>query len=144
MLAILISLIIAYQHLKSHARTTSRQQKWLIRIPISIYTAWISVATIVNGATVLEYWNWNGWGISPQVWTMIMLFVASVIGGVIAMKRDIAYVSVFIWALVAIAVRNWQTLGISGLAIGMAIALAFILIICLLRQSQSSKSSEFL
>jgi len=62
MLGILFPLIAAYWSLpfrNSSVRITQKD-KWLIRNPISIYLAWISVATIVNGATVLKAWEWSG------------------------------------------------------------------------------------
>ena len=132
MLCILLPLIGAYWGLPFNTTTSraiSRWQRWLIRVPISIYLAWISVATIVNGATVLEFWQWNGWGISGVWWTVIMLLIAGFITHFVTIPRlDYAYAGVFIWAAVAIAIKNSDTLLISGTAIGLSIALAVLLL----------------
>lgn len=128
MVVILICLVAAYLHLSKFS--ASMQQKWLVKIPISIYTAWISVATIVNGATLLDYWNWNGWGIPPQIWTCLMLLIAGLIGAAVAIqKQDLAYVGVFIWALVAIAVRNSNEQIIVAIAVAIVAVLVSISIV---------------
>ncbi len=136
MLGILLPLIGAYLRLPFGVNEItpvsvrlSRTQKLLIRNPISIYLAWISVATIVNGATVLRAWGWNGWIISPAIWTIIMILIAALITTAVTYPRlDFAYAGVFVWAMVAIAVRNQDNFIIAGLAIGVAIALLLLLL----------------
>ena len=139
MVVILISLISAY--LSFSTSSIRRWEKWFIFIPISTYLAWISVATIVNGATVLEYWQWNGWGISPPIWTVIMLLVAGVIGMVMAIEKNVAFVSVYIWALIAIAVSNYNTTIITVTAVGISILLALTLLLNLFISTNSSSNS---
>jgi hypothetical protein len=139
MLGILFPLIGAYQSLRNGDRFTGRQQKWLVYFPISIYLGWISVATIVNGAIVLDYWNWNGWGISAQIWTVIMLLVATAIAVTVSIRRvDLAYTGVFVWAFVAIAVRNSNNLLIAATAGGLAIVLVIVGIFSRMRRYPSS------
>ena len=124
MLVILLCLIGAY--LKREVR--SKKDKWLIKFPISIYLAWISVATIVNAAITLYSWGWNGWGISPQIWTVIMLFVGAAIAATVNIQRaDLAYPLVIVWAFIAIAVRQADVLLIFATAGGLAIALILLL-----------------
>lgn len=136
MLAILLPLIGAYLRLPfdvdeaiPRSDRLSRTQKLLIRNPISIYLAWISVATIVNGATVLKAWGWSGWIISPAIWTIIMLLIAAFITTAVTYPRlDFAYAGVFVWAMIAIAVRNQDNFIIVAVAIGVAIALILLLL----------------
>ena len=110
MLGILIPLIVMYQRLGIGRERVSRQERWFIHLPISIYLGWISVASIVNVATGLYSLNWDGWGIAPSVWTVVMMTTASVIAAVISIqRRDTAYVLVIVWALVAIAIRQANT-----------------------------------
>ncbi|NMG10722.1 tryptophan-rich sensory protein [Brasilonema sp. UFV-L1] len=119
MLGILVPLIVIYIRLKIGTNSISRIKKWCVTIPISIYLAWISVATIVNVACALSFIGWNGWGISAEVWTLIMLLIAAVLTGVIVLQyRDIAYTGVTVWAFVAIALKQWNspTLRITALA----------------------------
>lgn len=138
MLGILLPLIGAYQSLRNGDRNPGRQQKWFVLLPISIYLAWISVATIVNGAIVLDYWNWNGWGISAQIWTVIMLLVATAIAVTVSIKKmDLAYTGVFVWAFVAIAVRNSNNLLIAATAGGVAMVLVIVGILSRMRHYSS-------
>ncbi|MDY6936659.1 MAG: tryptophan-rich sensory protein [Cyanobacteriota bacterium] len=125
MLVILLPLIAAYLKLGIGRKLVPLKFKWLVHIPISIYLAWISVATILNVAIALHVLGWSGWGISPPVWTAIVCFVAAGLGAtVVGRRRDIAFPAVAIWALVAIAVRHLGMTVISITAIGSAIALA--------------------
>ena len=110
MLGILIPLMVMYQRLGIGRERVSRQERWFIHLPISIYLGWISVATIVNVATGLYSSKWDGWGIAPSVWTVVMMTIASVIAAVMSIqRRDTAYVLVIVWALVAIAIRQANT-----------------------------------
>jgi uncharacterized membrane protein YhaH (DUF805 family) len=90
-------------------KPASRAEKWFIRYPIAIYLGWISVATIVNIASALYINNWNGFSISPEVWTVIMVIIAAFIAAIALVQRqDIAYSGVTLWALIAIAIKHWE------------------------------------
>jgi hypothetical protein len=128
MLGILCSLIGMYQRLAIGEQRVSRQDRWLIQTPISIYLGWITVATVVNIAIALYSLNWNGWGIAPAGWTVMMMLVSTAIAALIAVqRRDMAYTLVIVWALVAIAIRHLNTplIAVTGgvLAIGLTLLL---------------------
>ncbi|MCU0535710.1 MAG: tryptophan-rich sensory protein [Hydrococcus sp. Prado102] len=128
MIVILLSLIALYLRLEIAIHPVSRREKWLVNFPVSIYLAWISVATIVNAASVLDNIGWNGWGISPLLWTIAMMLVATALAAIIAVWRnDLAYAGVVIWALVAIAVRHIDIFALAGTAAGLAIILILLL-----------------
>ena len=107
MLGILVPLMVMYQRLGIGRERVSRQERWFIHLPISVYLGWISVATIVNVAIGLYSLKWYGWGIAPSIWTVVMMTIASIIAAVISIQRhDTAYVLVIVWALVAISIRQ--------------------------------------
>lgn len=127
MLAILLPLIGAYLQLRSGKRV-SREQRWLAQVPFSVYLGWISVATIVNIASALYSSGWNGWGIRAESWTVIMLIVGAVVAAIVAIQQvDIAFTLVFVWAYVAIAIRQFN-----DPAIGITAVVAVIVLITLL------------
>lgn len=129
MLLILLPLIGAYLRLDVVKGAVSRQQKWFVHRPISIYFAWISVATIVNGAIALDYVGWSGWGVNPQGWTVIMMVIGTAIAATVTLQRaDRVYSGVFVWALGAIAVRHLDTVIIAGPASGFAFILILVMI----------------
>ncbi len=107
MLGILVPLLSIYNILGVGKEQPSWQQRWLVQIPLSVYTAWISVATIVNVASALYIMGWGGWGIDAVAWTAILLVVGGLVAGSIAvMFRDTPFVLVFVWAYSAIAIRH--------------------------------------
>jgi hypothetical protein len=110
MLALLGLLIVIYLRLGTGVTAVSKQERWLVQLPFSVYLGWVSVATIANFTSVLDYLNWGGWGISPEVWAVIMLVVGVLLGIVMALsRRDAAYLLVLVWAYVGIAVKQADT-----------------------------------
>ena len=81
--------------------------RWLVHLPFSIYLGWITVATVANATALLAYLEWDGWGIAPETWTIIMLLATVIIASLMSLTRgDIAYALVIIWALVGIALKH--------------------------------------
>jgi hypothetical protein len=106
MLVLLFTLIVIYLTLSAGRRQSSSGERWLVHLPFSIYLGWISVATIANATVVLEYLNWDGWGITEQAWTAIMLAAGVILAILMAVtKRDPIYPLVIVWAFIGIAVR---------------------------------------
>ncbi len=135
MVAILLPLIEIYLRLGIGYERVSKREKWFVHIPLSIYLAWISVATIVNVALTLYNLGWSGWGISAEVWTAIALITGAAIAAIVSLQRaDVAFVLVIVWAFVAIAVRQANILMIAATAGGLAIALVLLLLLGLLRR----------
>jgi hypothetical protein len=143
MLGILLPLIGAYLQLQVGRERVARERKWLTHVPFSVYLGWISVATIVNIASALYISGWNGWGISGAGWTVIMLIVSAAIAAIIAVQRaDIAFTLVFIWAYVAIAVRQLDDPAIWITALVAAIVLAGLLLFGRIRRRKISISTS--
>ena len=132
MLSLLLLLIAIYLRLgigRVHIRAA---EKWLVHIPFSIYLGWITVATIANVTSLLDYLNWSGWGISPEIWTVIMLVAAVGIASAVSLTRgDVAYMLVIVWAFAGIAVKHagtpvvaiaaWVTTALAALMLGVGL-----------------------
>lgn len=98
MVNLLLTLIKIYVSLQS-----DRTVPFMVRLPFSIYLGWITVATVANITAFLVSINWDGFGISPVIWTIVMLSIATLVGiTVLWTRRDFAYVAVIVWALGAI------------------------------------------
>lgn len=107
MLVLLASLILSYLRLDIGRVSARGAEKWAINAPFSIYLGWITVATVANVTVVLYDAGWNGFGLAPQTWAVIMLIVATVVAAlVIFTRRDVAYSVVIIWAFVGIVVKQ--------------------------------------
>jgi len=131
MLVLLASLIAIYLRLGIDRTKVSRAETWAVRVPFSVYLGWITVATVANVTDVLDFVKWNQFGISSEVW-MVMILTAVLVITVLMnfMRRDLAYALVILWALAGIAVKfpqvnivtpaTWITFGL--VAVSMVVA----------------------
>jgi hypothetical protein len=80
---------------------------WCVRVPISIFYAWISVATILNISQWLVSVGFTGWGIPPTIWAATLMLVAAALGVTVAtLYNDVAYPLVIVWAFWGIVVAQ--------------------------------------
>ncbi|WP_203363947.1 TspO/MBR family protein [Bacillus sp. REN10] len=104
MIALLLTLISLYTKIEQTPYSL------MDRLPFSIYLGWVSVATIANISYALKFYQWNGLGLSDIAWTIIMLFVATILAIAFQAKHhDLAYPLVFVWAFIGIAVKSKDT-----------------------------------
>ena len=130
MLALLALLIAIYLRLGIGRTRVSAAVTWLVHVPFSIYLGWITVATIANATSLLDYLNWSGWGISPEAWAVIMLVVGAGVASVVSLTRgDIAYMLVIVWAFAGIAVKHTATPLVASAAWAMTAVVAVMLVV---------------
>lgn len=127
MLTLLLSLVRIYTGLQTTALTPDDGwTRWAVQLPFSLYLGWISVATIANVSAVLVEAGWNGGGLSPVIWTMVMMMVATGLALFMSYRHgDVAYTGVLIWALMGIAIKQSAYLPIvitAGLNLVIALA----------------------
>jgi len=107
MLTLLALLIASYLKLNVGREPVSTLEKWCVDIPFGLYLGWITVATVANISDYLYLIDWNGFGLTPQIWAVIMLLVASLLGALMVLqRRDAAYVLVLVWSFVGIAIKQ--------------------------------------
>src|SRR5688572_7768368 len=107
MLALLGLLIASYLRLDVNRKKVARTEYWSVDVLFSVYLGWITVATVANISDWLYFIGWNGFGIPAQIWAVIMLAVASLLGLAMAWtRRDAAYLAVLVWAFVGIAIKQ--------------------------------------
>jgi hypothetical protein len=110
MVALLALLIAIYLVLGIGRSRVPVGETWLVRVAFSLYLGWITVATIANATSLLDYLDWGAWGLAPEVWAIIMLVIAAVIASLVSLTRgDVAYVAVIVWAFAGIAVKQNYT-----------------------------------
>lgn len=131
MLVLLASLIITYLRLEYQKTDISTAEKIFVRIPFSIYLGWITVATVANITSLLDYLQWDGFGISSELWMGIILIAVLIIAVLMNFRRrDIAYTLVILWALAGISIKHaavplvsiptWITFGLTLLTLMIA------------------------
>jgi hypothetical protein len=105
MLILLASLIYIYQIVQCY-RSESGKFNNIVKTTFSVYLGWISVATIANATIALYVLKWNGFGISGEVWSSILILVATVLGLVAILRnKDFVYPAVLVWSIVGIFVK---------------------------------------
>ncbi|PWJ58804.1 hypothetical protein CLV98_103171 [Dyadobacter jejuensis] len=76
--------------------------------PFAIYAGWIVAASIANMAAWLTKIGWEGFGLAPLQWTVIMIVLAGLIYLFLIWNRNLRESAlVGVWALVAIGHANW-------------------------------------
>ncbi|MBN1304870.1 MAG: hypothetical protein JXA13_10585 [Anaerolineales bacterium] len=117
MLVLLASLLYTYLQLPKASPGKLDNLSWFVWLPFSVYLGWISVATIANVSQVLFAAGWNGWGLLPEAWAVIMLVVATLLGLLMQWRENnIPYVLVLIWAFAGIAVSQAGTAPVTNTA----------------------------
>lgn len=127
---LLISLIVIYLKLKIGMVERPWVEKLLVAAPFSIYLGWATVAVVANVSQALYYIGWRGGPLSEQLWALIMLIIASVLGVLmILMRKEVAYPLVLVWAFVGIWVKQADTPLVAIAALTLAIILAALTLI---------------
>lgn len=109
-IGMLYSLVKIEETLKDKDMTIA--ERMMVHSPFSIYFGWITVATIANICTWLVSIRWDGMGLSPVLWTCVLLIVGAFIG-IAGMLRNTncLYGAVFIWAYLAILAKHVSDAG---------------------------------
>jgi len=139
MFMLLATLILIYTRLNIGKSTPSFQEKLFVQTPFSVYLGWITIATIANVSVTAVSVNWDGFGISPETWGILITIIALLLTLiVVATRKDIAYGLVVVWALFGIASKQTENPNIvtatQASAIIILIAIAAITILTILKK----------
>lgn len=105
----LISLMAIHVLLNIYDTQRAITSKVFTQFPLSIYLAWITIATIANTSVYLVSVNWNGfnWGLTEIQWSIIIISVAVIISLlVVLMRKNAWYGLVIMWALYGIVLKR--------------------------------------
>ena len=141
MILLFFSLLMIYLRLNVGIQKVTMKEKLFVHVPISVYIGWITVATIANVTAVLVKINWDGFGISQEIWTILVLVV-------LITRKDCQYSAVIIWALIGIYLKrisNDPKYGVQNqIAYIAAIAIIVILIVTLISAYKKYKEKKCL
>lgn len=131
MVILLISLIVNYRQIENDKIKKDNLFNLCIKLPISLYLGWITVATIANATVVLFNIGFTGSPIPPQIWSTLLIVIAGILGSLFILnKRDIIYSIVILWSTFGIAYKFSSEISIvSGVIITWIMILFSILII---------------
>jgi benzodiazapine receptor len=134
MFALLVSLIAIYLRLNIGKTNVSIREKLVVHLPFSVYLGWITIASIADVAAALVSVSWDGFGISYETWTILVIAIALIIALLVTFtRRDVGYDLVIIWALLGIAVKQSAnqnivtTTEISAIIVAVALILSILI-----------------
>lgn len=121
MLVILGTLVMIYLRLQIGVAAVPAAERWLAHLPFSIYTGWITVATIANWSAFQLAQGWQAAGLDAATWAIVKLAAAGAIAAVLLFRRrDVAFALVVAWAGIGISLQQADTPAVSGAAAAIA------------------------
>ncbi len=95
-----------------------------------IYLGWICIATIANATALLVNYGWNGWGVEPATWTIILITIGLSIASITVLKLQNPYIGIaVVWAFAGILIKRYDSISggfdYSSIAITAIIAIIF-------------------
>lgn len=117
MLCVLATLVFAYSHLGEWGEVSL-----LVRIPFTLYLAWICVATLANVSALQTSLQLNDALFSHVHWTLGKIALAGTVGATVCLlRRDVAFVLVVAWAAYGIAGKQVGVPEVHGAALAVSI-----------------------
>ena len=112
-LSVLIMFVLLYSLIKIVLNTNMENWDAPIEIiafvwwPICLYSGWIAVASIANVSSYLTKLDWQGFMVTEENWTIIMIAVALCLNLLMIWRRNMReFAAVGIWAFFAIFMRH--------------------------------------
>lgn len=139
MLLFLSVLIYLFILGKKHQSLLNKTQSFLLYTPFIVYLGCISVATIANITALLVKTEWNGLGISPEIWSLIMMVTATILAiYFIFVEKTVSYSLVIMWALWGIrAARAVEHPFLSQAALGCLVLILIVLVSGFIKKEKS-------
>lgn len=107
MVSLLAVLIFIYLRLGVGNKNVSTWESFLVHLPFRVYLGWIIIATIANVTTLLVDIGWGRFGLSEEIWTVLVIVTAAIIIlSILKFRQDIPVSLVAIWALLGIVVQR--------------------------------------
>ena len=122
MLVMLVTLALIYRSLLQELDGAPISQHLALHLPFSLYTGWITVATIANFSAAQIGNGWDNIGLTATSWTLLKLALAGAIGATVVLRyRDPVFVLVVAWGAYGISVMQSATPAVSGAATSLAL-----------------------
>jgi hypothetical protein len=127
MFGILATLVLIYRALLARIDTAPLSEHLLLYVPFSLYTGWITLATIANASALQIASGWDDVFFTAVQWTLVKLAVAGAVGATVLFKfRDPVFAAVVVWATYGISVMQAATPAVAGAASALSILTAIL------------------
>lgn len=125
----LISLLVIHIRLDLYNPRRALLGKVFSQFPLSIYFAWICIATIANTSAYLVSIHWDGWGIEAHYWAIVMIGIAALLTLFMNfVRKNVAFSLVVLWALYGIILKRQAVGAVADQQVILAAWSAFTLI----------------
>lgn len=122
MLVMLVTLALIYRSLLGHLEGAPISQHLALHLPFSLYTGWITLATIANFSAVQTGNGWDNVVMTAISWTLLKIALAGAIGATMVLRyRDPVFVLVVAWGAYGISAMQSATPAVSGAATSLAL-----------------------
>jgi hypothetical protein len=129
MLCVLATLVGIYRHLGARGDTSG-----LVRIPFTLYLAWICVATLANASALQTAFDGNDILLSHVNWTLLKIALAGAVGAIVCvLRRDVVFVLVVAWAAYGIASKQAAVPEVHGAALTVSALAVLVAVFTLVR-----------
>jgi len=137
MLCVLVTLVLVYRRLGERDETSL-----LVRIPFTVYLAWICVATLANVSALQTSLQLNDALLSHVHWTLAKIALAGAVGAMVCViRRDFAFMLVVAWAAYGIAAKQVAVPEVHGAALAVSMLGVLLAIFTLFRVVARQASS---
>jgi len=103
-LALLVILVMIYADIPGDL---PGHERWLKRLPFSIYTAWISFCLTVNAAALLSGLGWHGGALGEVFWVLLLFGGLTALGWLMLIRqRDIGFALTLGWGILGILMNH--------------------------------------
>lgn len=126
MFFLLGNLLLIYNRITSIPDRREKEGYLFVFPAFSIYTGWITIATIANVTTFLVARDWGRFGLSEVFWMVIILLIATAIVLAFMYKnKDWFYSLVAVWAFLGIVIKRLSSEETSSIVV-------FVVILCMI------------
>lgn len=98
---------------------------YFFKLTFGIYLGWICIAAIANVTTLLVHYNWTGFGITEEVWAILMILAGCAIAGFVIQRLKNPFIAIAVcWGFMGIILKRHDDY--STIAIASAVSIGFV------------------
>lgn len=99
----IIAFVIVLSMLCTKLKNIQEGKRFLLPVAFGLYTGWLFIATVVNISAALVKLEWNGFGVSPELWAVVTLIIAVIlVVFVLRNIRNVVFPLPIAWAFLGI------------------------------------------
>lgn len=124
-------------------KTINQDGQWLIPVSFGLNAGWLFIASVVNVAAFLTQIEWSGFGISDNIWTGIIIVVATALAYIVGEKIDnAAFTLPIAWAFWGIF-SALQDKNVSTILLGLSIIANVVMILTAVKIFMQNNNAVF-